>query len=115
MLTNMPKYVASTTLEVPLPWANSTRLIGDFASAVTDLKASQSGDILIMGSGNLIASLMTQNLIDEYELLIHPLVLGMGRRLFSEDGPSIKLELVDTTTTSTQVSVATYRPIAPTP
>ena len=83
-LNNAPKYVASTTLHEPLPWPNSMLLHGDIATAVGDLKARTDGMLGIMGSGVLIGSLMAADLIDEYLLFIHPLVLGSGRRLFPE-------------------------------
>lgn len=113
MLNNMQKYVASTTLEEPLAWHNSMLLQGNAAEAVARLKDEAGEDILIMGSGELIQSLMKRNLIDEYVLLIHPLVLGSGRRLFAEGGASATLQLVDTKTTSSGVLIATYRPAAP--
>jgi dihydrofolate reductase len=81
-LNNTPKYVASATLEEPLPWPNSTLLRGDIADAVRALKAQSGGVQAIMGSGVLIGPLMAANLIDEYLLMIHPLVPGTGRRLF---------------------------------
>src|SRR5215471_18694020 len=80
MLDNLQKYVVSTTLSEPLPWVNSTLLSGDAAAPVARLKEELSKDLVIMGSGELIRSLMQSNLIDEYVLLIHPLVLGAGRR-----------------------------------
>ena len=84
---NMPKYVASTTLGEPLVWVNSTLLKGDTAKAVAELKRKYE-KIVMMGSGELVRSLMPRNLIDEYVLLIHPLVLGTGRRLFVDGGSS---------------------------
>jgi dihydrofolate reductase len=98
VLNNRTKYVASRSLEEPLPWRNSTLLKGDAADAVARLKKQPGGDLMVIGSGELVRSLMDSNLIDEYILLIHPLVLGSGRRLFSEDGPSATLRLVDTKT-----------------
>src|SRR5207344_1859863 len=86
VLDNARKYVASTTLKAPLPWKNSTLLEGDAPAAVKRLKAKTSDDIVVLGSGGLIRSLMPHNLVDEYVLLIHPLVLGSGTRLFPEDG-----------------------------
>jgi dihydrofolate reductase len=112
MLTSMQKYVASTTLREPLPWSNSTLLPGDAAEAVTALKAEPGPDLLVMGSGVLVQALMRQNLVDRYVLLIHPLVLRDGRRLFPEGGPAGELQLVEATTTPSGVIVATYRPAA---
>jgi len=109
VLNNTRKYVASTTLNEPLPWSNSTLLKGDVANAVAELKARPGKDIVVLGSGALLQSLMSHNLIDEYLLQIHPLVLGSGSRLFN-DGPFASLRLVGTTTTTTGVVIATYQP-----
>ncbi len=108
-LNNSPKYVASTTLEEPLPWPNSTLLHGDTVDALRALKAQSGGVLAIMGSGVLIGSLMAADLIDEYLLMIHPLVLGTGRRLFPA-GVSASLRLTDSLTTATGVVIATYEP-----
>jgi dihydrofolate reductase len=109
MLNNAPKYVASTTLTEPLPWPNSTLLHGDLADAVGTLKAHARGVLAIMGSGELIGSLMAADLIDEYLLMIHPLVLGSGRRLFPEK-VDVSLRLIDCATTPTGIVIATYEP-----
>ncbi len=109
VLDNTQKYVASTTLSEPLPWRNSTLLKGDAAEAVARLKQELDKDLLVLGSGELIQSLMQHNLVDEYVLLIHPLVLGSGRRLFTDGGTFAALQLVDTRTTSTGVVIATYQ------
>ena len=108
-LNNAPKYVASTTLTDPLPWPNSTLLHGDVAKAVDALKARSDGVLAIMGSGELIGSLMAADLIDEYLLMIHPLVLGTGRRLFPE-GLQVSLRLTESVTTTTGVVIASYEP-----
>ena len=108
VLNNFQKYVASTTLREPLPWINSTLLKGDAVAAVATLKQRSDKDLLILGSGELVRSLIRGNLVDEYVLSIHPLVLGSGLRLFSE-GTNTSLQLVDTKTTSTGVIIATYR------
>jgi dihydrofolate reductase len=110
MLDSMPKYVASRTLKSPLAWMNSTLLDGDAADAVASLKPKLDLDLLIMGSGDLIRSLMRRNVVDEYVLLIHPLVLGSGRRLFADGGASAALQLVESKTTSKGVVIATYHP-----
>lgn len=107
---NIPKYVASTTLQAPLPWQNSTLLDGDIAQALRQLKNEQDSDIVVFGSGVLIQSLMRDNLVDKYVLLIHPLVLGSGRRLFTDGGTFATLQLMNSTTTSTGVVIATYEP-----
>jgi dihydrofolate reductase len=109
-LNTIPKYVASTTLQEPLPWSNSSLLKGDAAQAVSQLKEQPGKDLLIMGSGELIQSLMRANLIDDYVLLIHPLVLGSGRRLFPDGGAAATLRLVATSTTDKGVVIATYQP-----
>jgi dihydrofolate reductase len=110
VLDNAQKYVASTTLTEPLPWQNSTLLKGDVGDAVARLKEQPGKDICVMGSGVLVQSLMRRNLVDDYLLLIHPLVLGPGRRLFADDGAFAALRLVEAQTTSTGVVIATYRP-----
>ena len=108
-LNNTRKYVASSNPATRLDWPNSTLLDGDVPAAVADLKQSSSANLVIMGSGVLIASLMAADLIDEYLLMIAPLVLGTGRRLFAA-GTQASLRLVDSSTTSTGVLIATYEP-----
>jgi dihydrofolate reductase len=110
VLNNFPKYVASRTLKAPLAWKNSTLLHGDAVDAVAKLKEKLDTNIVILGSGVLVQSLMQAHLIDQYVLLIHPLVLGSGRRMFVEGGPSVPLQLVDSKTTTTGVIIATYVP-----
>lgn len=102
------KYVASTTLEEPLPWRNSSLLTGDAAEAVAQLKEQSDKNLVIFGSGALIRSLMPHNLIDRYILMIHPLILGSGRRLFTDGGAFATLRLVNTVPTATGVVIATY-------
>ena len=110
VLNNTPKYVASTTLKEPLAWSNSTLLKSNVPEAVAELKAQPGKDFLVMGSGELVQTLMQHNLVDEYVLLIHPLVLGTGRRLFRDGSAYSTLQLVDTKTTPTGVVIATYQP-----
>jgi dihydrofolate reductase len=110
VLNNTQKYVASTTLTEPLPWMNSTLLAGDAAATVAKLKEQPGKDIVVLGSGELVQSLMQHNLIDEYTLLIHPLVLGSGRRLFPDGSSLAKLRLTAFVTTTTGVVIATYEP-----
>ncbi len=110
VLNNYQKYVASTTLKEPLPWINSTLLKGDVPSAVGALKEHLDMNLIVLGSGVLIRSLIKHNLIDEYAISIHPLVLGSGSRLFSDGCPFANLKLIDTKTTKTGVIIATYRP-----
>jgi dihydrofolate reductase len=108
VLNRATKYVASTTLSDPLPWSNSTLLEGDAGEAVARLKEQESRDIGVLGSGDLIQTLREHDLVDEYKLLIHPLVLGAGRRLFAEGPPPAGLRLTDSVTTTTGVVIATY-------
>ena len=112
VLNNARKYVASRTLTEPLPWENSTLLQGDAADAVAALRDHEEKDIVILGSGDLIQSLARRNLIDRYVLLIHPLVLGSGHRLFPDGAPTASLRLVSVAPTSTGVLIATYEPAA---
>jgi dihydrofolate reductase len=109
VLDNTEKYVASNTLREPLPWQNSKLLSGDAAAAVADLKQQPGGDLGVLGSGELVRSLMRRNLVDELVLMIHPLVLGTGRRLLDESDEFLVLQLVDNVTTTTGVLIATYR------
>ena len=110
VLNNAQKYVASTTLKEPLAWSNSTLLKDDAAEAVAHLREQPGKDIVILGSGELVRSLMRHDVIDEYILLIHPLILGSGRRLFSHGGAYANLRLVDSKVTTKGVVIATYRP-----
>ena len=109
VLNNGQKYVASTTLSNPLPWQNSTLITGDVPSAVARLKAEGGKDLVVLGSGELLHSLMQHHLVDEYVLLIHPLVLGAGRRLFPDAAAFEKLELVRAIPTTSGVVISTYR------
>jgi dihydrofolate reductase len=111
VLDSIRKYVASRTLTEPLPWKNSTLLPGDATESVAILKQEPGPDIAILGSGELVQSLRSTNLIDEYVLLIHPLVLGSGRRLFPDGGPSSELRLASSVTTTTGVAIATYQAV----
>jgi dihydrofolate reductase len=106
-LNNGRKYVASSSPATRLVWPSSTLLQGDIPGAVADLKESSGTNLVIMGSGVLIGSLMAADLIDEYLLMIHPLVLGTGKRLFA-GGTQASLRLVDSITTSAGVLIATY-------
>jgi dihydrofolate reductase len=110
MLNNMQKYVASTTLTEPLEWVNSTLLKGDAAHSVAELKKQNGPALLVMGSGDLAQTLMKHHLVDRYVLLIHPVVLGAGRRLFEDGTKPDTLKLVAAKPTPTGVIVATYEP-----
>jgi dihydrofolate reductase len=109
ILNGLPKYVASTTLGEPLAWKNSTLLQGDVAKAVAELKEGEGGNIVVLGSGGLVQTLYENDLADEYALMIHPIVLGSGKKLFREV-PRKPLKLADSVTTSTGVLMATYVP-----
>jgi len=108
-LNNAPKYVASRTLHEPLPWPNSTLLQGEVGDAVAELKQQPGGDLFVMGSGALIRTLMPRGLIDEYLLVIHPLVLGTGCRMFADGAPPTELSLVDGRTTERGLLIARYQ------
>ena len=110
VLNNTQKYVASRTLKQPLPWQNSTLLPGDAAESVAELKRQPGKDLTVLGSGELCQALMRANLVDEYLLMIHPRILGSGKRLFPDGGALSTLELVDSKTTTKGVVIATYRP-----
>lgn len=110
VLNSLPKYVVSTTLAEPLAWSGSSLLKGDVAEAVAALKEEQVGNIVVLGSGRLARTLMEHDLVDEYGLTIHPLLLGPGKRLFDEVGGMRTLRLVDSKATTTGVILATYRP-----
>jgi dihydrofolate reductase len=112
VLNNAQKYVASSTLTEPLPWSNSTLLGRDVPQAVAELKRADE-DIGVLGSGELIRSLLPHGLIDEFLLMIHPLVLGSGRRMFPDGGAPAALRLVDSVATTKGVLIATYRAGAP--
>lgn len=109
MLNGTPKYVVSTTLKEPLPWPNSSLLEGELTKAVASLRRKDGKDILILGSGKVVRKLLEKKLVDGLILLIHPLVLGDGQRLFDDGVGPAAFELAETKTTSTGVIVATYR------
>jgi dihydrofolate reductase len=114
-LNHAPKYVASRSAREPLPWPNSTLLEGDVAEAVVQLKRDLTEDLTVMGSGDLLQTLMRRDLIDEYLLFIAPVVFGTGRRLFREGSPPASLRLVDSTTTGTGLIIAAYQPASHSP
>jgi dihydrofolate reductase len=110
VLNNSRKYVASRTLEEPLPWSNSVLLNGDVTDVVARLRSQLAGGLTILGSGELVGSLMAADLIDEYLLMIHPLVLGTGRRLFPA-GVQSSLRLIESIPTTSGVLITTYEPV----
>jgi dihydrofolate reductase len=107
-LNALPKYVASTTLNEPLDWQNSTLLRGDLREAVSALKAGEGRDLHVIGSPALVQSLMDHRLLDEIRVMIDPLVVGGGKRLFRDDGALRPLRLVDSGPTTTGAIIATY-------
>jgi dihydrofolate reductase len=109
-MNGVRKYVVSTTLKEPLGWNNSTLIGGNVAEEIDKLKRQPGKDIAISGSGTLVRSLLQKNLLDELRLMVHPVVVGSGRRLFEEGGDRKELELVDSKTFSTGVVYLTYRP-----
>jgi len=108
-LNTRPKYVVSTTLTDPR-WADTTVLSGDAAAAVGELKAKPGGELQVHGSGTLVRWLLANRLVDEMILLICPLVLGQGTRLFPDSGPDAALDLVQSQTTPNGVTIQVYRP-----
>lgn len=108
-MNGMPKYVASTTLK-ELGWSNSTLIQGDAPAGVAKLRRGEGGPLLVAGSGTLVHSLMVQGLIDELRLMIFPVVLGSGMRLFPESPDKTVLALADTQTFESGVVVQTYHP-----
>ncbi len=109
MMNSYPKHVVSTTLQEPLEW-NAKLIEGDVAEEVTKLKQEPGKDILVYGSGDLVNTLMKHNLVDEYRLMVFPIVVGSGKRLFEGEIDTTVLELVDSKTFGTGVVVLTYQP-----
>ena len=108
-LNKRHKYLASTTLTTP-QWADTTVLNSDLAPAIRNLKATASGELQVHGSGNLIRWLLEHNLVDALTLLVVPVILGQGTRLFPDVGPDISLELVSSRVDSKGVTIQVYRP-----
>ena len=109
-MNNTPKYVVSTTLKEPLEWNNSTLIKGDVAEEITKLKQQSGKDISITGSPTLVRSLLADDLLDELRLMVHPIVVGSGKRLFEVGSDQKALQLVDSQTFSTGVLYLTYQP-----
>ena len=110
MMNGYPKYVVSTTLQEPLEWNNSTLIKGDVAEEITKLKEQPGKDISITGSPTLVRSLLQEDLLDELRLMVHPIVVGSGKRLFEDSSDQKALELVDSKVFSTGVLYLTYQP-----
>lgn len=109
-MNGLPKFVASTTLEEPLAWRNSTLIKGGVSEGVAALKERPGNDLNVIGSGVLVQSLMHHGLVDRFRLMIHPVVLGTGMRLFRDGIGRTALRLVGSKTTSTGVLILTYEP-----
>jgi dihydrofolate reductase len=109
-LNTKPKYVASTTLTEPLEWQNSTMLQGDVAEAVVALKQEDGADLHVIGSTELVQTLIDHGLVDEFRLMLDPVMLGGGKRIVRDDGLLRPLRLVDSEVTSTGAVLATYAP-----
>jgi dihydrofolate reductase len=108
-LNTTPKYLASTTLAEP-SWNGTTLLAGDPAAAIRDLKAAPGGELQVHGSGTLVRWLLANDLVDEMTLLVIPVVVGQGARLFPDAGPDLALELLDSRADSKGVTIQVYRP-----
>ena len=109
-MNSTPKYVVSTTLDDPLEWQNSTLIRDDVAATIRRLKAQDGKDIQVIGSGELVQTLIHEGLVDEYRLMVHPVVLGEGKRLFREGTGLSRLTLVESSATSKGVLLLTYVP-----
>ena len=109
-MNGYPKHVVSTTLEEPLEWNNSSLISEDVAEKVSELKQQGGKDILIFGSGDLVNTLMRHDLIDEYRLMVFPVVVGGGKRLFDEGSGTKSLNLIGTQTFDSGAIVLTYEP-----
>lgn len=109
-LNTQPKYVASTTLTEPLAWENSTVLDGDVAAAVAALKQGDGADLQVIGSTQLVKTLIQHDLVDEFRVMIDPLLLGGGKRIFPDDGERRALRLVESEVTATGAILASYAP-----
>jgi dihydrofolate reductase len=108
-MNSMAKYVVSGTLE-QADWNNTTVIGGDLADGVRALKSQQGGDILVAGSGRLVAGLVAHDLVDEYRLMVHPVVLGQGKKLFKEGSAPVDLALIETRKAGPDVQLLIYRP-----
>jgi dihydrofolate reductase len=109
-MNGLAKYVVSTTLSEPLAWQNSTLIKADVPGAVAKLRQGSGKDIQVIGSGELVHTLVERDLVDTYRLMVHPFILGTGKRLFRDGTALTKLRLVDSTPTTTGVLILTYEP-----
>jgi dihydrofolate reductase len=113
-MNGMPKYVVSTTLETA-DWNNSTVISRDVAGAVRELKAQSAGDILVAGSATLARTLLAEGLVDEYRLMVFPVILGTGKRLFGDTSDPSTMTLVESRQLASGTMILTYHPAATTP
>ncbi len=107
-LNGRPKYVVSTSLKAP-QWKGTSVLSGDVAAAIRKLKAEKDGDLVVPGSGVLVRWLLANGLVDQLDLLIYPVIVGQGTRLFADSGPDVALGLVTSRTTARGITIQTYR------
>jgi dihydrofolate reductase len=109
-LNGRPKYVVSTSLQDP-QWKGTSVLSGEVAAAIRELKAQADGDLLVPGSGVLVRWLLANGLVDQLDLLIYPVIVGQGTRLFADSGPDVALDLVSSRTTSRGITIQRYRTV----
>jgi dihydrofolate reductase len=110
LMNSLPKFIVSRTLSEPLSWQNSTLINGDVVSRLRQVKGEVDNDILVIGSGDLAQTLISNDLVDEYRLMVYPLVLGEGKRLLRDADATKRLRLTDAKPTSTGVLLLTYVP-----
>ncbi|HXA62662.1 MAG TPA: dihydrofolate reductase family protein [Streptosporangiaceae bacterium] len=111
-INSMAKHVASTTLtDADLAWENSHLIEGGVADGVAKLKEQPGGDLVVYGGPGLVSTLQEHDLVDEYRVMVHPVLLGKGRGLVKDGGPRVNLDLVDTTVIRPGVAILTYRPV----
>ena len=110
LMNSKPKYVVSRTLSEPLSWQNSTLITGDVVGRLRQLKAEVDGDLVVIGSGDLVQTLMANGLVDQYRLMVYPVVLGEGKRLFRDAEAIKRLHLTESETTSVGILLLTYEP-----
>jgi len=108
----MPKYVVSSTLGDDPGWTNSTVIGGDVVATISELRAGPGGDIVVHGSARLAQTLLEHDLVDELRLMVFPVVLGSGKRLWGETADKKRLQLVDARTVGDGVAIQIYRPAA---
>ena len=111
-MNETPKYVVSTSLTEPLAWQNSTLIREDVAGSIRRLKEGDGKNIQVIGSGELVQTLIREGLVDEYQLMVHPIVLGSGKKLFRDGADAGNLELIDSSATTKGVLLLRYRPRA---